>query len=53
MVEILLSCIVLPPLENPHPPQPPVEVLVLPGDPEIPDLEFCGWTVDGERVCCE
>ena len=30
----------------------PVEVLVLPGDPELPELDYCGYNTRGQRVCC-
>ena len=46
------DCLPPPVLENPHPPQPPVEVLVLPGDPELPEVDFCGYNVEGDKVCC-
>ena len=41
-----LDCIPPPVLENPHPPQPPVEVL------ELPEVDFCGYNVEGDKVCC-
>ena len=30
----------------------PVEVLVLPGDPELPELNYCGYNTRGQRICC-
>ena len=38
-------------VENP-PYVEPVEVLVLPGDPELPELDYCGYNLRGEKVCC-
>ena len=39
----------------PIPPHnPPVEVLVLPGDPKVDlNIEFCGWTSSGIPMKCE
>ena len=33
--------------------EPPVEVLILPTDPELPtDMDHCGYRYTGEPYCC-
>ena len=33
--------------------EPPVEVLILPTDPELPtDMDHCGYRYTGESYCC-
>lgn len=56
MVELLAVALVVcvePDIKIENPPEiKPVEVLVLPGDPELPELEFCGYNTRGQEVCC-
>ena len=56
MIELFLSLELSQCIQGPEIPpyvaNPPVEVLVLPSDPPLPDLEFCGYDVEGRKMCC-